>query len=190
MADLMASFETGFERPSLDNPILFSRYADEIATRLGHLYPERTGYRIKVEKKEDDPRKREWNVEVFHVWFTGATVEIKPIEKTPHRVKVKVRWHSRLLAAMTKGFVILTLPPLIIIFIAFAFKTRLGFALILTAVIGILWGIAGSIVMLLVARIFAAIFGNEFNDSTRIALADKIQQFPLPQAKAAEPERC
>jgi hypothetical protein len=189
MADPQASFETGFERPSLDNPILFSRYADEIAMRLGHLYSERTGYRIKVEKKEDDPKKREWNVELFHGWFTGATVEIKPMEKTPHRVKVKVRWHSRLLAAMTKAFAILTVPPLIILFIALAFMTRLGFALVLTAVIGILWGIVGSIVMLLVARIFAAIFGNEFNDSTRIALADKIQQFPLPQAKETELER-
>jgi hypothetical protein len=89
MTDLLASFETGFERPSLDNPILFSRYADETA-------------------------------------------------------------------------------------------------LLLTAAIGIIWGIAGSIVMLVVARILAAIFGNEFDDNTRIALADKIQQFPLPQAKAAE----
>ena len=189
MADLMASFETGFERPSLDNPILFSRYADEIATRLGHLYPERTGYRIKVEKKEEEPRKREWNVELLHGWFTGATVEIKPIEKTPHRARVRVRWHSRLLGAMTKGFVILTVPPLIIIFVALAFTTRLGFALVLTAIIGVLWGIAGSIVMLLVARIFAAIFGNEFDSNTRVALADKIQQFPLPQASAAEPAR-
>jgi hypothetical protein len=189
MADLMASFETGFEQPSLDNPILFSRYADEIAMRLGHLYPERTGYRIKVKKKEHDPKKREWNVELFHGWFTGATVEIKPIEKTPHRARVKVRWHSRLLAVMMKGFAILTLPPLIIIFIALAFTTRLGFALVLTAVIGILWGIAGSIVMLLVARIFAAIFGNEFDDSTRIALADKIEQYPLPHVEAVGPER-
>ena len=182
MADLQASFETGFERPSLENPILFSRYADEIAMRLGHLYPERTGYRIKVKKKEDDPKKREWEVELLKGWFTGVQVEIKPIENTPHRVRVKVGWHSRLLGAMLKGFAILTLPPLIVVFIALAFSTRLGFALLLTAAIGIIWAIAGSIVMLVVARIFAAIFGNEFDSSTRIALADKIQQFPLPQS--------
>jgi hypothetical protein len=34
-----------------------------------------------------------------------------------------------------------------------------------------------------VARIFAAIFWNEFNDSTRIALADKIQQFRCRKPK-------
>lgn len=162
MADLLASFETGFERPSLDNPILFSCYADEIAMRLGYLYPERTGYRIKVEKKEDDPKKREWTVELLKGWFTGAQVSIKPIEKTPHRARVRVTWHSRLLGAMMKGFAIITLPPLIIVFIALVFTTRLGFALLLTAAIGIIWGIAGSIVMLVVARILAAIFGNEF----------------------------
>jgi hypothetical protein len=27
-------FETGFRKPSLDNPILFGRYADAIAARL------------------------------------------------------------------------------------------------------------------------------------------------------------
>jgi hypothetical protein len=66
--------------------------------------------------------------------------------------------------------------------------TRLGFALLLTAAMGIIWGIAGSIFMLVVARILAAIFGNEFDGSTRIALAGKIRQFPVPQAKAAERE--
>jgi hypothetical protein len=185
MADLLASFETGFERPSLDNPPLFSRYADEIATRLGHLYPARTGYRIKVEKKEDDPRKRVWKVELLRGWFSGVEVTIKPIEKNPHRARVRVGWHSRLLGAMAKGFALISLPPLVIIFIALAFTTRLGFALVLTAVIGIIWAILGSIVMLLVARLFAAIFGNEFDKNTRMALADKIQQFPLPQPNAA-----
>ena len=190
MADLLASFETGFERPSLDNPLHFSRYADEIAMRMGHLFPEQKGYRIKVEKKEDEPRKRMWQVELLRGWFTGAIVEIKPIEKTPHRVRVRVRWHSRLLGAMTTGFAILSVPPLIIIFIAALLKTRIGFALLVTAAVGIIWGIAGSVVMLLVARTFAAIFGNEFGSSTRIALADKIQQFPLPLVEAAKAERC
>jgi hypothetical protein len=189
MADKRASFETGFERPSPENPILFSRYADEIAMRLGHLYPERTGYRIKVEKKEKDPKKREWQVELIKGWFSGAQVEIKPTENTPHRARVRVLWHSRLLGVMAKGFSIISLPPIIIIFVALAFTTRLGFALVLTAVIWGVWGIAGAIVMLLVARVFAAIFGNEFDNNTRIALADKIQQSPLPQAKAAEAER-
>jgi hypothetical protein len=189
MADLLASFETGFERPSLDNPQLFSRYADEIAMRMGHLFPQHQGYCIRVEKKEDEPRKRVWQVELRRGWFTGATVEIKPMEKTPHRARVRVRWHSRLLGAMTTGFAILSVPPLIIIFIAALLKTRVGFALLLTAAVGIIWGIAGSIVMLLVARMLAAIFGNEFDSTRRMALADNIQQFPLPQLKTADAER-
>lgn len=181
MADLLASFETGFERPSLDNPILFNRYADEVAVRLGHQYPAHAGYRIRVEKKEDEPRKREWRVEVQRGWFSGARVEITPLRQTPHRARVKVAWHPRLLGAMTKGFAYISVLPLFLFFIAFALKTRLGFALILTCVIGIAWGIAGSIVMLIFARLCALIFGDEFNSQTRIALADKIQQFPLPQ---------
>jgi fatty acid desaturase len=182
VADLLASFETGFERPSLDNPMLFSRYADEIAMRLGHEFPAHAGYRIQVKKKEEDPRKREWQVEVQRGWFSGARVMIKPIMRTPHRARVKVAWHSRLLGAMEKGFAVISVVPLIILFLAAALKTRLGFALIVTAVIGIAWGIAGAVVMLIVARLFAMIFGDEFNSQTRVALADKIQQYPLPQS--------
>ena len=185
MADLLASFETGFERPSLDNPSLFSRYADEIAMRLGHQFPAHAGYRVQVKKKEDDPRKREWQVDLQRGWFSGARVMINPLTHTPHRARVKVRWHSRFLGAMEKGFAMISLVPLIILFLAFALKTRLGFALILTAVIGIAWGIAGAIVMLIVARSLALVFGDEFNSQTRIALADKIQQFPLPQAPSS-----
>ena len=181
MADQQTSFETGFERPSLDNPVLFSRYADEIAMRLGHLYPKETGYRIKVEKEEKDPRKRKWTIDLLKGWFTGAQVTIKPIEKTPHRVKVEVGWHSRLLGAMTMAFAILLIPILIIVFLALAFTTRLGFALILTVVVAIVLSIPVGLGVQLVARTAAAIFGNEFDSSTRIALAGKIEQFPLPQ---------
>ena len=184
MADQQASFETGFERPSLDNPILFSRYADEIATRLGHLYPERTGYRIKVDKEEKDPRKRKWTINLLKGWFTGAQVTIKPIEETPHRAKVEVEWHSRLLGAMTTAFALLLVPILIVVFLALAFTTRLGFALILTVIVAIVLSIPVGLGVQLVARTAAAIFGNEFDSRTRIALAEKIEQFPLPQPKA------
>ena len=186
MADLLASFETGFEQPSLDNPMLFSKYADEIAMRLGYQFPAHSGYRIRVEKKEDQPRKREWRVEVQRGWFSGAEVVIKPLAQTPHRARVRIHWGSRLLGVMAKGFGIISLVPLVILFIALTLKTRLGFALILTCVVGIAWGIAGSIVLLIVARLCALIFGDEFNSQTRIALADKIQQFPLPQATSAK----
>jgi len=187
VANLLASFETGFERPSLDNPLLFSKYADEIATRLRHQFPAHSGYRIRVEKKEDEPRKRKWEIELYRGWFTGVSVVIRPLTQTPHRACVKVRWSSRLLEGMAKGFVIISLVPLILLFLAAAVKTRLGFALILTCAIGIVWGIAGSIVMTLVARLFAKIFGDEFNSQARIALADKIQQFPLPQTSSLKP---
>ena len=186
MADLLASFETGFEAPSLDNPQLFSRYTDEIAMRLGQQFPAHAGYRIRVDKREDDPRRRKWEVELHRGWFSGLTVVISPLANTPHRVRVRVRWSSRLLEVMAKGFVIISLVPLLILFLAAAAKTRLGFALIVTCAIGIVWGITGSIVMTLVARLFALLFGDEFNSQTRIALADKIQQFPLPRAATSK----
>lgn len=185
MPNSSGAFETGYERPSLDNPLLFSRYADEIAVRLGHLYAQQAGYRIKVKKEEEDPRKRKWQVELLKGWFTGAQVEIKPLEGTPHRVWVKVKWHSRLLEALHKGAAILIVLALIPTFLAFAFTTRLGFALILTLLAAIVLSIPLGLLTQLVARTIAAIFGNEFDAATRIALAGKIEQFPLPQAKSS-----
>jgi hypothetical protein len=184
MATSSAAFETGFERPSLDNPLLFSRYADEIAVRLGHSYPQQAGYRIKVKKEEEDPRKRKWQVDLLKGWFTGAQVEIKPLDGTPHRVWVKVKWNSRLLEALHMGAAILIVLALIPTFLAFALATRLGFALILTVLVAIVLSIPLGLLTQLAARIFAAIFGNEFDAATRIALAGKIEQFPLPQPKA------
>lgn len=180
------AFETGFERPSLDNPLLFSRYADEVALRLGHLYPEHAGYRIKVKKEEKDARKRKWEIELRKGWFTGANVVIKPLEPTPHRVWVKVEWHSRLLGALHMAFAALMIPILLVSFLVFAFTTRLGFALLLTFVVMIAFAIPAGLTSQLVARIFASIFGNEFDSATRIALAGKIAQFPLPQPKLAQ----
>jgi uncharacterized membrane protein YuzA (DUF378 family) len=57
--------------------------------------------------------------------------------------------------------------------------------LILTIVVAIAWAIVGYIVMFAVARVCAAIFGNEFSSETRSALANKIEQFPLPQGAPA-----
>jgi hypothetical protein len=185
MADKFGAFETGFERPSLDNPLLFSRYADEIAMRLGHQYPMHLGYRVKVEKKEKDPRKREWLVDLQRGWFSGARVEIKPLAEKPHRVRVRVSWQSRLMSVMEKGFTCISMVPLFFLFIGLTLATRLGFALILTIVVAIAWAIVGYIVMFAVARVCAAIFGNEFSSETRSALANKIEQFPLPQGAPA-----
>ncbi len=185
MVDKFDAFETGFERPSLDNPLLFSRYADDIAMRLGHQYPAQLGYRVNVEKKEKDPRRREWLVDLQRGWFSGARVEIKPLAQKPHRVRVRVSWQSRLMSVMEKSFTYISMVPLFLLFVALTLATRLGFALILTIVVAIAWAIVGYIVMFAVARICAAIFGNEFTSETRTALATKIEQFPLPQAVSA-----
>ena len=182
MANISTTFETGFEKPSLDNPLLFSRYADEIAERLGHLYPAHAGYRVKVKKEEKDPRKRQWQVQLMKGWFTGAEVTIKPLEKTPHRANVKVTWHSRLLGLLINAFAILLLPVLIVCFLVFAFTTRLGFALILTVVVAIAASIPGSLIIHAAARAVALILGNEFDAAKRGSLAETIQKFPLPQA--------
>jgi len=184
MASASNAFETGFERPSLDNPLLFSRYADEIALRLGHLYPQHAGYRIKVSKEEKDARKRKWEVELLKGWLTGAKIEIKPLEPTPHRVWVKVEWDSRFLHAMHIGFAALLVPILILTFLVSVFMIgRLGFALLLTLAVMLVLAIPAGLISQLVARTFAAIFGNEFDAAARIALAAKIAQFPLPRAK-------
>lgn len=185
MADPSNAFETGFERPSLDNPVLFSRYADDIALRLKNFYPEHAGYRIKVNKEEKDARKRKWEVELLKGWFTGARVVIKPLEATPHRVWVEVEWSSRLLKAIMTVFAALMIPVLIICFIAFASATRLGFALVLTIVALFVLAIPVVLISQLIARTFANIFGNEFDSAARVSLAGKIAQFPLPQAKPA-----
>lgn len=185
MASPSNAFETGFERPSLDNPVLFSRYADDVALRLKNFYPEHAGYRIKVNKEEKDARKRKWEVELLKGWLTGAKVVIKPLEATPHRVWVKVEWSSRLLNALTMGFAALMIPVLIICFIAFAAATRLGFALILTLVVAVALAIPAGLISQGVARTFANLFGNEFDSAARVSLAGKIAQFPLPQTRPA-----
>lgn len=185
MANSATSFETGFEKPSLDNPMLFSRYADEIAARLANLYPVHAGYSVKVKKEEKEPRKRQWQVQLLKGWFTGAEVTIKPVEKTPHRANVKVQWHSRLLGVMINAFVIMLLPVLIVCFLAFAFMTRLGFALILTIVVAIALSIPGSLIIHGLARGVAAIFGDEFDTAARSSLAEKVKGLPLPQTVTA-----
>jgi hypothetical protein len=180
------SFETGFDRPSLDNPLLFRRYADEVAAQLSHQFPEQSGYRIHVKKHEDQARKRHWEVYLWRGWLSGICVEIQPMEKTPHRVRVSVRWDSRLLGAMMKGFFYLSALPLIVLFIALALVVRLVGAFVLTCVVGLVWLFSGSLVMYAFARLLAVIFNNEFTTDTRVDLAQMIQRFPLPQAAASD----
>ena len=186
MADLFDSFETGFAQPSLDNPILFGIYADEIAARLRQQYPAHSGYSIGVQKKEGDPKRREWYVDLQRGWSSGVRVRISPLRQTPHRARVRIAWRSKLMDVMEKGFTYISLIPMFLLFLAFAWKTRLGFALILTIVIGAGWAIVGSIAIMIVARIFAAMAGNEFTSDTCAALANKIEQFPLPQSTSAK----
>jgi hypothetical protein len=74
-------------------------------------------------------------------------------------------------------------PVLILTFLAFALTARLCFALILTALVAIVLSIPAGLLTQLLAQTAAAIFGNEFDSAAKIALAGKIQQFPLPQPK-------
>ena len=90
-----------------------------------------------------------------------------------------------MLNAMMMAFAALLIPLLIVSFFVFAFVTRLGFALLLTLVVMVVFAIPAGLISQLVARPLAAIFGNEFDSAARIALADKIAQFPLPQTKPA-----
>ena len=45
----MNEFETGFEKPSLDNPRLFDLYAKRLQARASEIYLE---YRVHVERKK------------------------------------------------------------------------------------------------------------------------------------------
>src|SRR6516164_3233860 len=102
-------FEIGFAQPSLDNPILFGKYADSLAARLRQRYGQSAGYRVMVEKRDRDPKKRSWTVNVFGGWFSGAKVEIKPKQGTPHRAVVTVSWDSRLQHLFLKLLALVTL---------------------------------------------------------------------------------
>jgi hypothetical protein len=173
-------FETGFEKPSLENPVLFARYADSIAARLRMQYNPSGGYRVAVEKHEKDPKKRRWEVNVYRGLFAGAQVTIKPAAQMPHRAMVEVSWHTRLFEILVKTLAVLSLPIFIVLLLAFALKTRLGFALILTAVIGFAWTLAGGIVILVIAKLCSATFGNEFDYKRRSAMAQEVRAVPLP----------
>ena len=174
------NFETGFAKPSLDNPILFAQYADAVAERLRLQYSPAAGYRIAVEKQEKNPKKRRWDVNVHRGLFAGAQVSIKPLAETPHRAKVEVCWHTRLMEIMAKTFTVLSLPFFIVLFLAFAFATRLGFALILTILLWFAWALAGSIVMVLIGKISSAIFGNEFDENRLATMAQEVKGVALP----------
>lgn len=173
-------FETGFEKPSLDNPVLFARYAESIAARLRQQYSPVGGYRVAVEKHEKDPKRRRWEVNVYRGLFAGAQITIKPAAQMPHRAMVEVSWHTRLFEILVKAFAILSLPIFIVLFLAFLLKTRVGFALVLTAVLGFIWALAGAIVMITIAKLCSAMFGNEFDYRRRSTIAQDVRAVPLP----------
>ena len=173
-------FETGFPKASLENPVLFGLYAESIAARLRQQYSPLGGYRVAVEKHEKDPKRRRWEVNVYRGLFAGAQITIKPAAQLPHRAMVDVSWHTRLFEILVKAFAVLSLPIFILLFLAFALKTRFGFALVLTAVIGFVWALAGSIVMLILAKACSALFGNEFDYQRRSAIAQEVRAVALP----------
>jgi len=173
-------FQVGFPKPSLDNPVLFSQFADKLASRLRLQYSESAGYRIKVEKKEDEPKKRKWTVYLYRGLFSGAEISIEPLADTPHIASVDVGWTSRLYEVLGKSFVVLSLPIFLILFLAFAFATRIGFALILTIVIGFIWLLIGVLILQAIAKMVAKLVGNEFDYNRRLNIARELKLVPLP----------
>jgi len=98
----------------------------------------------------------------------------------PELAMVEVSWHTRLFEILVKVFAVLSLPIFIVLFLAFALKTRIGFALVLTFVLGFVWALVGAIVMLTIAKLFSAVFGNEFDYQRRSAMAQEVRAVPLP----------
>ena len=174
------SFEIGFPGPSLDNPVLFGRYADSLGAKLRLRYGPSAGYHVAVEKEDRNPKKRRWRVSVLSGWFSGARLTIKPIEETPHRAVITVGWHSRVLDGLIKGVAVLTLLIFIPMFLVFALATRLGFAVLLTLILFFVWAIFASLIATGIARLFSLVFGNEFDAQRRAMLLDEIKSVPLP----------
>jgi hypothetical protein len=169
-------FETGYDKPSPDDPALFSRYADSLRLR----YRDSSGYRVVVVKEASKTSLRSWNVSLLRGWFAGAQVSIKPIGDTPHRVMVQVEWHTKFMDILTKGFVIISLPVFFALFIALAIRGRIALGLLVTFVRGLVWLMAGAVVMLLLAKLGSKIFGNEFDFNRRSEIARDLKLVPLP----------
>jgi hypothetical protein len=142
---------------------------------------------VSVEKQEKNPKRRHWDINVYRGLNSGTQVSIKPAAAMPHRAMVEVSWHTRLLDIMMKGFAVLSLPIFILLFLGLAFGTRLGFALILTVIIGFVWALAGVIVMIGVAKVCSAIFGNEFDYGRRSTMATEIKSIALPTQTDSAP---
>jgi hypothetical protein len=85
---------------------------------------------------------------------------------------------------MAKTFTYLSLPFFILVFLALAFSTRLGFALILTVTLWFAWALAGSIFIVIIGKICYAACGNEFDDNRRATMAQEIKGLPLPAQPA------
>ena len=173
-------FETGFPKPSLENGVLFGRYVESIAARLRLQYGSSAGYRIAVEAHDKDVKARRWEINVERGLFAGAQVTVKPATAMPHRAMVDVSTHSRLAQILLKTFAILSIPIFILIFLVLAFSTRIGFALIVTVILFFIWALILSVVVLTIAKICAAIFGNEFDYARRSTMATEIKAIALP----------
>jgi hypothetical protein len=179
-------FETGYDQPSPDDSALFSRYSDLLADCLRQRYRESSGYRVTTEKEESKVVPRSWNVSLCRGWFAGARVTIKPIGDIPHRVMVQVLWHTKFLEALTKAFAIASLA--IFLLLVVAFRGRILFALLIAFTVGLIWLMAGTVVMLLLAKLGSRIFGNEFDFNRRSEIARELKLVALP-APTANPLR-
>lgn len=73
------------------------------------------------------------------------------------------------------------LPPrLFRLFIALAIRGRIALGLQVTFVLGLVWLMAGAVVMLLLAKLGSKIFGNEFDFNHRSEIARDLKLVPLP----------
>jgi hypothetical protein len=188
MSGFDPKFEIGFPRPSLENPVLFSRYADQVEAYLKLRFAPHEGYRVKVKKSEEDPRKRNWRIDLLRGWASGASIRILPIREKTHRAMVEVRWHSRFVDFLQHAFVYISFPFFALFFILLLFQTRAGFALLLTVTLGLAWMAVGAIVLTLAGRLFALVFGNEFTYERRRAIAEMLKTVPLPQPQTKPQE--
>lgn len=171
-------FETGYEKASADDAVLFSHYADALADCLRQRYRESSGYRATVENEASKITPLSWSVSLYRGWFAGAQVTIKPIGDTPHRVMVQVLEHTKFLQILTKAFACISV--VIFLLLVVAFRGRMLFALLIAIPLGLIWIMAAVVPLLLLAKLGSKIFGNEFDFNRRSEIASELKLVALP----------
>jgi len=171
-------FETGYETPSSDLPALFSRYADALADCLRQRYREPSGYRVTTENEASKIAPLSWSVSLYRGWFAGAQVTIKPIGNTPHRAMVQVLEHTKFLHILTKGFALIS--AVVFLLLVVALRGRILLALLIALPVGVVWIVAGAVILLLLAKLGSKTFGNEFDFNCRSEIARELKLVALP----------